>query len=189
MSVGEQASAGLFAGWRQRRERTRLAEALYATLVDRARQPALYAEWGVPDTPDGRLEMVTCHVATTLSRLAQEGEEGRELAQALFDAMFTDVDRSLREMGVGDLSVGKKVKAIASSFFGRAADLDRALADSDQAAIERLLLRNVYVTGVAPSGELIAGLAAYLLDWYGRLTATPASELLAGRLPDSSLTP
>ena len=78
-----------------------------ATLVEGARAPAFFRELGVPDTPEGRFEMIALHVALAVRRLRREGAPGRALGQELFDLMLTDLDQSLRELGVGDLSVGR----------------------------------------------------------------------------------
>src|SRR5262245_48094906 len=93
---------------------------LYAAAIAQARQPVFYAGLRVPDTVDGRFELVALHVFLILQRLKSE-PEATPFAQALFDTMFADMDRNLREMGVGDLSVGKKVKAMAQGLYGRIA--------------------------------------------------------------------
>jgi cytochrome b pre-mRNA-processing protein 3 len=174
---------GWIGAWRARRARAATAHTLYVDLVAQARAPVFYADWGVPDTIDGRLEMVALHAALVMRRLAGGDLEARELAQALFDVMFADIDRNLRELGVGDLSVGKKVKGIAGSFFGRAAALEQALTRGDRAAVAELIERNVYMTGPRASGEQIAALVQYVLDWERRLADRPIGELFAGRLP------
>ena len=96
-----------------------------------ARHPVAYAEWGVPDTLDGRFDMITLHTFLVLDRL--KGED-RAFRQELVDEFFRDMDRSLREMGVGDLSVGKKVRKMAEVFYGRLAAYDKALAGPDGGA-------------------------------------------------------
>ena len=94
--------------------------AVYEAIVAAARHPRLYADYGVPDTVDGRYDMIILHVIVVLERLKTTGHEGSELSQRLTDYFFADMDRSLREMGVGDLSVGKKVRRMAEVFYGRA---------------------------------------------------------------------
>ena len=93
-----------------------VARRLYEAVVAQARQPVFFAEWGVPDTIDGRFEMVTLHAHLLLRRLKDGGAETAPLAQALFDVMFADMDASLREMGAGDLGVGRRVKQLATGF-------------------------------------------------------------------------
>ena len=99
-----------------------------------------YADWGVPDTLDGRFDMISLHAFLVLDRL--KGTE-QAFRQGLVDEFFADMDRSLREMGVGDLSVGKKVRKMAEVFYGRVAAYDQALAGPD-GALEAAIARNVF---------------------------------------------
>jgi cytochrome b pre-mRNA-processing protein 3 len=187
MAGERQGMRGVWRRWRQRRAGARrdrdAAHALYAALVGLARRPVWYTEGGVPDTNDGRLEMIGLHVALAMRRLGREGDAGRALAQELVDLMFADIDRSLRELGVGDLSVGRKVKAIAGSFRGRAAALEAGLAAGDREALATMLLRNVYQTGPMPEPRQVLGVADGLLALDADLAATDAAALRAGRLP------
>lgn len=158
--------------WRGRRnaERQR-AEQLYHALVKQARTPALYSDLGVPDTPEGRFEMIALHVSLALRRLRPEGAVGRAIGQELFDVMFADMDSSLRELGVGDLSVGKYVKRLAGNLYARLAALDRGLGEPgrpaaglpDAAALQSMLRSNVYCGGTPPSDAQLAGLGDYLI--------------------------
>jgi cytochrome b pre-mRNA-processing protein 3 len=113
---------GLFGGGRTERS----GYELYTAAVQAARQPFFYAKLGVPDTLDGRFDMVGLHAFLLIRRLSAE-PAGQKVAQALFDAMFNDMDVNLREMGVGDLSVGKKVKMMWEAFHGRANAYSEAL--------------------------------------------------------------
>lgn len=188
MAGAEQDGAvGLLGRWRARRaglrQRREAVARLYGGIVARARQPRFYASWGVPDTNDGRLEMIGLHAALVARRLGREGDPGRRLGRELLELMVSDIDRTLRELGVGDLSVGKKVKGIAGSLMGRAAALEAALDAGDRAAITRLLERNVYLTGTAPSPERVDALAGYLVALDAALAAFPGEALLAGDLP------
>lgn len=183
--MAEEQQAG--GGWLQRvaaalearNGRQAAAKLLYAALVRQAREPFLFAELQVPDTRDGRLEMVLLHAVVVMRGLQQAGEPGVALSQALFDWMFADIDQHLREWGVGDLSVGKQVKRIAQVFYARAAALDPALAAADPEPLVPVLLHNVYggdQSGLAPARAL----ARYLVDQAAALRAQPG-ELLAGR--------
>jgi cytochrome b pre-mRNA-processing protein 3 len=89
---------------------------LYQSIVDQARNPVFFTYFGVPDTFDGRFELVALHGFLVFNRLKAEGDKAADLAQELFDVMFTDFDRSLREMGVGDLGVGRHIKTMAQGF-------------------------------------------------------------------------
>ena len=169
----------LRAGLAARSGRQDAAHALYLRLVAQARDPFLFRGLGVPDTREGRLEAVLLHAMLVMRRLQREGEPGRRLAQDLFDLMFADIDRHLREWGVGDLSVGKRVKAVAQSFYAQAAAAEPALAAGDAAALVPVLARNVYEAD--PAAPTLAGeLAAYLLAQAAWLAALPAAALLAG---------
>ena len=112
---------------------------LYEAIVAAARRPHFYADWGVPDTVDGRFDMIALHTFVVLDRL----KDDKTLSQQLVDRLFLDMDRSLREMGVGDLSVGKKVRKIAESFSGRVEAYGKAVKAGD-AEIEQAIARNVF---------------------------------------------
>lgn len=122
---------------------------VYGALVAQARQPAFYAEFGVPDTISGRFDMIVLHAFLLFDRLQGTGGE-KELAQEVVDVMFSDLDRALREMGVGDLSVPKKVKTMASVFNGRSSAYARAFAANSQDAMRAAIARNVFPDEAAP---------------------------------------
>jgi cytochrome b pre-mRNA-processing protein 3 len=94
-------------------------ERLYEQIVAQARRPWLYGTIGVPDTVDGRFDMIVLHAYLIFDRLGQADERAKALSQAVFDEMFKDMDRSLREMGASDLAVGPKVRRMAEVFYGR----------------------------------------------------------------------
>jgi len=143
---------GLFGLFRRpRQERTGFV--LYGAAVAAAREPRFYAELGVPDTAAGRFELVSLHVALLIRRLRAAGDRSADaLAQAVFDAMFADMDVNLREMGIGDLSVGKRVKMLWEGFHGRALAYAEALDAGDEAGLAAALARNIWVTEAAPAG-------------------------------------
>ena len=172
----------LVAARRTRQERRRAAHALYVALVEQARRPLFYAEMGVPDSRDGRLELVMLHAILVMRRLQAEGEAGRALAQELFDVMFADLDRHLREWGVGDLSVGKQVRKLAQSFFGRVSAVDPLLAGTDPAALDDVLRRNVYGEAERPEAASVRRLGHYLCAQDRALAAVDDEGLLAGRI-------
>lgn len=152
---------------------------LYGAIVRQARQAAFYRICGVPDTPDGRFDMIALHAVLVLRRLRREGEAGRPLAQALFDHMFADMDENLREMGVGDLGVGKRVKAMARAFYGRLAAYDAAITADDRAAAAHALERNLF-RKCTPTPEQLAAVTDYLFTESARLDAHPLDRLLKG---------
>jgi cytochrome b pre-mRNA-processing protein 3 len=140
-------------GQRRRGRQERTGFRLYGTAVAAAREPHLYGRLGVPDTLDGRFEMVGLHAFLLIRRLQREVSPGPELAQAVFDAMFSDMDVTLREMGVGDLSVGKRVREMWEAFHGRAAVYEATLAEDDDAALTAALRRNVWRGAAPPDGS------------------------------------
>lgn len=164
--------------WFGRNRREAAAQALYLRVVEQARRPAFYAACGVPDTVDGRFEMVALHVFLVLHRLKREHDRTADLAQALFDTMFLDMDRSLRELGAGDLGVAPRVKAMAKGLYGRIAAYEAGLAGPDE-ALSAALARNVFGTVRAdPAG--LAALVGYLRREAAALEGQPATALLAG---------
>ena len=127
-----------------RRRHERAGFALYTQAVRAAREPYFYAELGVPDTMDGRFDMIGLYVCLLIERLRPELPRGKALAQAVFDAMFSDMDHTLREMGVGDMSVGRKVKARWEALHGRSQAYARALESGNRAELAASLARNVW---------------------------------------------
>ena len=128
--------------------------ALYTDCVRAARAPALYADLGVPDTQEGRLDLLMLHVFLVTRRL--RGEDG-PLGQAVFDAMTRDLDDTYREEGYGDAKVARYVRTAAEQFYGRGQAYERALTEGDDAALADALARNAY----ADEGADAKGLAAY----------------------------
>jgi len=138
------------------------AEQLYAALVAQARCPEFYSALRVPDTLDGRFELVALHMFLALRRLKLDASAA-DTRQALVDAFIDDMDASLREMGAGDLGVGRRVKAMAQALYGRIAAYEAGLAGSEQALISALR-RNVYGTAADPVPDLatLEKLATYV---------------------------
>lgn len=144
-----------------------------------AREPFLYATLGVPDTLDGRFDMVTITAFLLVHRLHADAPPGPDLAQAVFDAMFSDMDVNLREMGVGDLSVGRRVRAMWEAFHGRSKVYAAAMEAADDRALAEALARNVW-RGAEPPASSAASLARYLRRQTVKLASQPLSSLLAG---------
>lgn len=168
-------------GMFRRRPHERAGFKLYGEAVAAARDPALFLGLGVPDTVEGRFDLVSLHVALLIRRLRRDPDaRGAGLAQAVFDAMFADMDQNLREMGVGDLSVGKKVRQAWEAFHGRALAFEAALDSEDGAALEAALARNVW-RGPPPEGAP-ARLAALARAQAAHLAGQEMAALAAGRL-------
>jgi cytochrome b pre-mRNA-processing protein 3 len=143
------------AGFLRRRDRhERAAFQLYGSAVAAARDPYLYATLGVADTLDGRFDAIALHVYLVVRRLDTDAGPGSALAQAVFDAMFLDMDINLREMGVGDLSVGKRNRAMWEAFHGRSAAY--AAAWGDAAALQAAFARNFWRGAEPPAGSAAA---------------------------------
>jgi len=153
--------------------------AVYSAIVAQSRQPRFYAEWGVPDTVTGRFDMISLHLALLFRRLRAEGAPARNFSQAVFDLFFKDMDRSLREMGAGDLAVPKKIKKMGNLFFGLLASLDDALGSNDPVAVEAVLIRNIYDENPSPFAR---ALADYLIAESGVLARQPVDAIIAGHI-------
>ena len=115
---------------------------LYGIIVAQARAPAFYQEYGVPDTVDGRFEMVVLHTVLALRRLDAEATPIRGTGQGLFDLFCRDMDGSLREMGIGDLSVPREMRRIGEAFYGRQAVYAAALAAAERESLVAALGRS-----------------------------------------------
>ncbi len=142
-----------------RRSRRRAgAAALYGIIVDQSRRPEFYVHCGVPDTVDGRFDMIVLHAFLVLRRLK---DQHRDCAQALLETIFDDMDGSLREMGAGDLGVGRRVKTMAQALYGRIAVYGAALDDAQ--ALDDALRRNLYGTvDPGPDPGCVDAMAAYV---------------------------
>ena len=116
-------------------------EAIYGMIVTQAREPMFYRDLGVPDTVNGRFDLLVLHLWMILRRLKLL-EGGARLCQALFDCFCDDMDGNLREMGVGDLTVPKRMQAFGEAFYGRTAAYDLALSEGTD-ALAQALCRNI----------------------------------------------
>lgn len=154
----------------------RAVRPVYEAIVAAARHPVPYTDWGVADTIDGRFDMIALHAFLVLDRLKGSAEAFR---QQLVDELFRDMDRSLREMGVGDISVGKKVRKMAEVFYGRVAAYDKGLAEGRD-ALAQALARNIYPGGAPDAG--LAALASHVIALRDDLAAQSADDILKGRI-------
>ena len=170
---------GLF--WRKTSARF---EPLYERLKGASRQPVFYAELGVADSVEGRLEMLMLFVGLAVHRLSQE-KAGRETARNLSELFIDDMERSMREIGYDDSGLKRRLKKVVGAFYGRAEATAAALASDLPAALIDTLARNVY--GGAGDRRRVACLADHVRDFARRLADTPVDEVVAGGLP--SLTP
>ncbi len=171
-----------FLGLGRRARRERVGFSLYTAAVAAARDPYLFTTVGVPDTLDGRFDIVGVYTFLVIQRLKREPEPGPALAQAVFDAMFSDMDINLREMGVGDLSVGKRVRAMWEAFHGRALVYSQAMEAFDTQALEAALERNVWRGTAPPVPDAAAALRRLVLAEEACLTAQPMERLSNGEI-------
>ena len=159
----------------------RQAEALYEALVYLARQPDWYARGQVPDTVDGRFDVLALVWSLTFARLQKEGEAGVPFSKELLELFVDDMDNSLREMGVGDLSVGKQVQKMVSALNGRQQAYRAALATEGATELSAALVRNAY-RGEAPGPKALDWLVERTRALEARLSALSFESLKRGQL-------
>ncbi len=159
---------------KQRKHWDQIAHGLYSAMVEQSRQPVFYAELGVPDTLEGRFDMLCLHISLLLRRLGS-----CELTQALVDVMFADMDVNLRESGVSDLRVGPKVRKMAEAFYGRLHAYEAALDGNDRDGLIQALLRNLYR---APDHAAASQIATYVFGLARQLEESSDQSLQGGHL-------
>jgi cytochrome b pre-mRNA-processing protein 3 len=158
---------------------------LYGLAVEQSRNPALYRDLRAPDTVEGRFEVYSLHVVLLLDRLRGHGAGAADVSQALFDTYVKGLDNALREMGVGDLSVGRKMRKLGEAFYGRGKSYEAAFAAlPDQALLQALLIRTVYADIENPP---VSELIDYVLGLRAKLANQPLDRLLAGEVEWTSL--
>jgi cytochrome b pre-mRNA-processing protein 3 len=175
----------------RRNSQARTIHALYGAIVAQARSVAFYADYRVPDTVEGRFDLIVLHLVLLLNRLARpeaarglgqtflgQAFLGQELlGQELFDAFCRDLDANLREMGVGDLAVPKRMQAFAEAFYGRQAAYLAALDAADERVFEKALARNIFAAG---NDAGAVQLARYARAAVTRLDAQDDGALIRG---------
>jgi cytochrome b pre-mRNA-processing protein 3 len=152
---------------------------VYRAIVAQSRRPLFYAEWGVPDTVTGRFDMISLHLALLFRRLKGESAAASRFSQAVFDLFFKDMDRSLREMGAGDLAVPKKIRNMGNLFYGLTTKLNEAMERGDRAEVEAVLRRNVFDDA---EGADVPAFADYLEAEYARLKLQSVEAMVGGRV-------
>jgi cytochrome b pre-mRNA-processing protein 3 len=175
-------------GWLTgRRDRAAQADALYAAINAEARSPHLYANLGVPDTTDGRFEMLALHMVLVVDRLGRIGPDGQTLGRALTETYIVAMDDAMRAIGVGDLAVPRKVKKAAAGIFDRLNSFGPALvatATNDPTVTDQWQKVLLATWEPLPGADRIdqAGLTHYVTERAKALAATPDARLLAGEL-------
>ncbi len=174
----------IFGLLRKKNANQRIVERQYAHLTAAARQPYLYEALGVPDTVMGRLEMLSAVMILYFRRTRASATSGQEIAQQIVDAFFQDIDHSIRELGISDVGVPKRMKKLAGRFYGRLEAYAAALDAFDEAALAQALKRNIYPEE-GEGGADMHDLARYLFAAEAHLTALDEAVIETGeaRLP------
>ncbi len=153
-------------------------QSLYREAAGKARDPDLYLRAEAPDTVEGRFELYMIHVILLAMRLRGEGRRAQETSQVMFDAFLRGLDDAMREMGVGDLSVGKKMRKLGEAFYGRAKGYAAAIDTPDE--LRALIARTLFAE--APDADRRAApMAAYVARAHAALAVQPLDALLEGR--------
>jgi cytochrome b pre-mRNA-processing protein 3 len=166
---------------KQRQDQRQKARSLYGSIVTQARSRGFYAEWGVPDTAEGRFEMIALHLVLVLHRLADAGDPGHRLGRALTEVFVDDLDDTLREMTVGDLAVPRHVKRAVAALHERHAAYGAALAEASDGPLTAAILDHLAGAGAAQGADADR-LGGYTRQAKHRLDLLPGTEVLAGRL-------
>ena len=168
-----------YLGRQQRKLEGRPAERLYQSILQASRQPNLYTEFEVHDHLDSRFDMLCLHISLLMGRLRMLPEDvHKPLNQELFDRFFADMDFTLREMGVGDLGVGKRVRKMSEAFMGRLLAYTKSLERNDKMELALVLARNIRRSH--DSNDADRRMADYVLQSRDRLSAVGDNEMQAG---------
>jgi len=170
----------MLARFRRARLDPAIPATLYGAIVAQARTPRLFAELAVPDTVEGRFEMVVAHTGLILRRLARGDEAAKAVGQGVFDVFCDEMDDALRALGVKDTSVGKRMRKLGEAYYGRTEAYAAALAAGDASALADTLRRTVYAGGGAVAA---AALAAYMIEADRTLSGLPADRVIGGAIP------
>jgi cytochrome b pre-mRNA-processing protein 3 len=162
-------------------DRSQTARKLYGSSVTQARQPAFYADWGVPDTPQGRFEMLVLHLALAVDRLAREGPAGQRLALALNETFVDDMDAVMREMTFSDLAVPREIKQVAAALLDRHQAYAQALSATQGDALDEALSAQLGYLAPAKTIDMRA-LAGYMRRAVAALDAEPPARVLGGQI-------
>lgn len=151
----------------------------YGLLNSSARNPAFFEHMNVPDTVMGRFEMLSATLILYFRRTASSSDAVKAIAQELVEAFFEDLDHSMRELGIGDNGVPKRMKKLAGMFYGRLDSYSRALEAGDAEALEAALMRNIHPENTGRALSMRA-LADYMIRAENELRSVPESVLAEG---------
>ncbi len=153
---------------------------LYRAIVAQGRLPNFYADLAVPDSVDGRFDLITLHMFLTLRRLKREGEAAEALGQDLTEIFFTDMDLNLRELGASDIGVGCRVKRMIEGYYGRAMAYEAAVEGRGE-SLNAVLDRNLYGT-TEVDDAILEALTDYVYEADTQLAAQSWQALSKGRI-------
>ncbi len=153
--------------------------AVYNAIVAQSRQPVFYTDFLIPDDVTGRFDVLSLHISLVFIRLRETKGKEKEFSQSLFDLFFKDMDQSIREMGVSDVGVPKKIQKMGSLFYGLLEKLTNALDEKDENSLAKVINRNIYGDKDQNKAEK---LSKYVLSLEKKLNAQDISEILAGKL-------
>ena len=149
----------------------------YYKCLEASRRQEFYTEFEVADTFDGRFDMLCLIISIYMQKLSQDKEKTKQFSQNLFDAMFKDIDLTLREMGAGDLGVGKRVKAMSESFMGRLTKYSESVENKDATMLADILSRNLYrKNGKAKEDSKIT---QFVFNFHAQITILKAEYLIS----------
>jgi cytochrome b pre-mRNA-processing protein 3 len=170
----------MFLNWWRRASPVDTIDTIYGAVVAQARMPAFYDECGVPDTVEGRFDMIVLHLFLVLRRMRAPAFEKGGLRQAVFDRFCSDLDANLREMGVGDLTVPRRMQSFAEAFYGRSAAYDRVLDSGNRDAASAAIARNIFGQDSLTVGA--RKLAHYMVDAAAGLTRISDDDIAKGKI-------
>lgn len=166
----------------KRKTQRQKAALCYETIIQQSRKPVFFDQYGVPDTVDGRFEMVMLHLFLLIDRIKREGtKEAEKFNQILFDYAFMHMDQELRQMGIGDMGVPRHIKRMAKAFYGRAAAYQGALDKGDDTALVQALTRNLFGT----CEKVAKKDTAFFVDYMKKQRAYLLQESIDVNAPDS----
>lgn len=169
----------IFSLLRRKKANAAIVARQYQAITDAARQPGFYLAMNVPDTVMGRFEMVSAHMVLYFRRLRGAGEAAEKISQEVVEAFFEDIDHSIRELGVGDAAVPKRMKKIGRMFYGRANSYEAALDAGDTAALEAALRRNIHPEAGEGAPDMSA-LASHMMAAAAALAAASQGDIDSG---------
>lgn len=168
----------IFGLFKKKKHNQVIVDRQYAALTSAARIPFFYSDLGVPDTVMGRYEMLSIVMILFFRRTAKSSTSGQELAQEIVDAFFQDLDHSIRELGIGDQGVPKRMKKLAGMFYGRLETYARALDAGDVDELAASLARNIYPE--SQSAPDMKRLAEWMVEVERHLAATTEDDIARG---------